>query len=521
MLLSVLVCRCSASFASVDFGTEFFRIARSSLHGEPELVPDISGQVQVPCAVAFQTTSSPDSHLSDDAGFNATLKIGDEALRYLKHHPRFGTPFVNRLLGRSNTSLFPLPSIANTTELLSLALTKLFMNPRFGSISGVAGVLPRYLPLAAREAITQAMYLSRLPVAGLFDDDASIAQLFCVRHRGAKRVLFVDIGASGVRAFRIEFFGNASARETSYVWDEDTGDYAFRRRVARALKISERKAARALRAGGDFLRHIRPDLAIVGRLMQEAANGPIDEVQLLGGCSQLQGFVHDTFRNVPVRRGMTDGALKGSVYLAEHLNGIGRFQDVEFERAAIYASTIECAGVFADYCLQNGTCDEMPVLQSTICSEVVVRAQKVPKGFDDRLAVYQLVNISDFRYDDDDRLTGVVLMKTPSPVVVRAVWCAAARDAEADEDACESIKVAQKPLEDLENKMKFKFVSAVLRGDDEKREIIKLKERIATLLDDTKQEEMTALGRSCLKEGVSLSELKSAVKALEAEKEEL
>jgi hypothetical protein len=121
----------------------------------------------------------------------------------------------------------------------------------------------------------------------------------------------------------------------------------------------------------------------------------------------------------------------------------------------------------------------MLALQSAICSEVVVPALKVPKGFNDRLAVYRLVNISDFRYNDDDRLTAVVVMKTPSPVVVGVGWGAAPRQAEVDEDTCENITVAQKPLEDLESQKKFEFVSAVLRGDDEKREISELKRTIA------------------------------------------
>jgi hypothetical protein len=63
--------------------------------------------------------------------------------------------------------------------------------------------------------------------------------------------------------------------------------------------------------------------------------------------------------------------VKGSVCLAEHLNGSGPFLQVAFDRAAICESTLKCPSVFQNSCLPNGTCIQVLVLQSAIYSEVV------------------------------------------------------------------------------------------------------------------------------------------------------
>ena len=226
-----------SKYASIDLGSQYIRISVSSISTELTMALNNQHKILTPSAVAFKMQETPKKrHLTIEEGFNSTLKVGDEAIKYLKYHPDSGTDRVSYFLGRymltDNSKILnssPPPVIANTTEMLSLILTKLFMDHQYAGLEGISVALPRYYTLSQRESLTQSMYLARLPFFGIYDDDTAIIQLYYVKFskkflklsKSKKiNVLFVDIGASGIRSYRVEFYSYKSqpaANQTSYV----------------------------------------------------------------------------------------------------------------------------------------------------------------------------------------------------------------------------------------------------------------------------------------------------------------
>lgn len=427
-----------SKYASIDLGSQYIRISVSSISTELTMALNHQHQILTPSAIAFKMQDTPKyRHLTTEEGFNSTLKVGDDAIKYLKNHPESGTDRISYFLGRykftRNKGSNNPPIIANTTEMLSLILTKLFMDQQYAGLEGISVVLPRYYTLSQRESLTQSMYLARLPFLGIYDDDSAIIQLYYVKFakkflalnkNKKKNVLFVDIGAAGIRAYRVEFFSyggrynQPAANQTSYIWSEKTGGFAFNSKLSKALKITETKAQKRLidkKIDDNVIKSaLKDEIQEIVRVIKEACNGEISEVQIFGSASRylfIQDVIQKIFSNstsnfdsksdtlkilkqkifgknedleseinqkyindsVQVLRNLpaSESIAQGSLYYLHALLNQSQYKMVDINKVPIYTTSIECGGVLEDYCIRNKNCSDYLIMHSTICKKLL------------------------------------------------------------------------------------------------------------------------------------------------------
>ncbi|OHT17248.1 hypothetical protein TRFO_12598 [Tritrichomonas foetus] len=503
-----------SSYASIDIGSQYIRIALSSITAEAKMALNNDNKILTPSAVAFKTDKPLDRHLSNEDGYDSIPKYGDDALKYLKYHPNSGTDRVTYFLGRYNLE-HSTPPVANTTEMLSILLTKLFMNQQYAGLEGISLCVPRYFTLSQRECLTQAMYLARLPFYGIFDDDQSTIQLYNVKfyHRFLQKkrnVLFVDVGAAGARAYRVEFStikATPVAVQTSYIWSEKTGGFSFNSKISKVKKVTESKAQKLLiQSGNSFTKVLKNELNELSNVVKEAITGQIDEVQIIGSASRFNfvqeaiknavnsvGYVKNmkNVKNIEILRELpaSDSIAIGSLHFLNALLNVSRYKLVELHQSPIYTISVECGGVIEDYCVKNNNCSQYIVLHSTICEKAVFFAEEneVPIGCGNILKQYSLKNISKFDYELNDELNGLFFMDNPTTTVLSAAWCSVPEKTEMmkiinsferDDEKCETIEIEPSPLTDLQNKEKYEFVQIVLKGDDDRKLLGDLKSKL-------------------------------------------
>ena len=529
-----------SSYASIDLGSQFIRIALTSLINDVKIIINDDQKIQTPSAVAFKNENIDvlKRHLTNDEGYKSILKYGEEAVKFLKKHPYAGTDRITYYLGRYNIlnkDDIHFPLIANATELLSILLTKLFMNQQFAGLEGISVTVPRYYTLSQREAITQSMYLARLPFYGIYDDDSAIIQLYyikCLQKINTeleKNVLFIDLGASGVRSYRVEFYKIRDknkfvifANQTSYFWSEDTGGFLFAKQISKNMKISESKSQKLLISLSNskkdnkeiqkIIKILDKQLIEIKRVITKAINGNIDEVQIIGSCSRynfIQELIELWIKEIYAKKNInkdlnilkelpaSEAIALGSLHYFNGLINLSKYNLVDIRKAPLYSTTVECGGLFEDYCNQNyGNCSQYIVFDSSICQKITISIDsendlplsKVspPKGCGNILAQFTLKNITNFQYELSDNLKGFLLMDAPQSSILSAFWCKSPNEDnilnrlnnQEQEDTCDVIDFEPTPLTDLENSKKYDFIHKVLDGDDDRKLIIKYKQKL-------------------------------------------
>lgn len=494
-MLPVFFAFAQCYFAAIDIGGQYARIAINTIGNSAKLVTNEQDKVMTPSAIGLRLAEYSEKHIKLNEIDNVEVRIGEPAVKLLKHKPLAGAQFLPRIIGRNESVDFELPTIMNSTELLALFFHKLFKQPQLQSAEAIAVNVPNFWTLSQRDVVFQAMELAKLPFFGLVDDTSAVIQLYTIQHSKkfiyeSHGVLFVDFGATGLRAYRILFTTNGTdplGTQTSYEFTERVSGIKMIRKVAEHDSCSFSKAQKRLIANPDkYSDLMADDMEIVYDVIQAAVDGEVDEVQLLGGASRFP-FVIEAIKSVvgytDVLNEMPqmDSIALGTVHVVQSTMNQSRFKLVPVVKPPVYTSEIECGRVRASYCKHRGTCQDHVILHNAKCSNVVIRAdrQEIPEGTSDVIGLFKLTNISKFKVDAGKQISGIISMRAPAPVMYGALWC------EAGTRRCEVIDVDHVQLRDPERKRKAEFVEAVIQAEKDKIKKQEFRAQMINIIDQT------------------------------------
>lgn len=460
-------------YAAIDLGSQYIRIAISSNTKSPSMAVNEKNKVMTPAAIAFKLPSYSDDHMTMQEAEKAQIKIGEDAEKLIKSKPLSGARFLPRLIGREETDFAKIPKILNTTEMITIMLKKILLQPQYHDLESFAINVPNYYTLLQRNAIIQAINFLGAPFYGLIDDTSAIIQLYAIQF--SKRfiyethsVLFVDIGASAVRAYRIVFTATESTpigKQTSYEFSEKTGGISFIRKIAEEEHVSFNKAQKMLISGNkDYSDLLFDDLEEITKVVQDAIDGEIDEVQLIGGASRfpfvietiqkLVGYT-DVLKDMP----MTDSIALGTIHVLTSVLNMSRFKLISVTKPPIYSAEVICGTTKSTYCTHRKLCEENVILQNAFCKRITVIAHKdeICDGCSSILSQFELKNISNFQRDPGDNINGLLVFQRPSPYLAGALWCSGKTR------SCTPIEVEQTEISDPGEKRKEAFIDTIIR----------------------------------------------------------
>lgn len=490
ILLSLLLFFSQSTFVSVDLGSQYFRFALSSIKEPVMMGMNENNKMMTPSAIAFKLPNYTGKHMTIDEAMKCEIKYGDDAIKFLKRKNLSGSPYVPRIVGRTFSSNFDIPSILNSTEMLSILISKVLNN--IDNIEGISITIPNYYTLSQRECIIEAVNLTGYPLFGLLDDTSAIIQLYTIKYSNkfiyeSHGVLFIDIGASAVRAYRVVFTQNETdplGTQTSYEWTEKTGGLEFIRKVSLFENCSMNKAQKLLISGNkDYSELLEEDLEIIYEIVRIATDGEVDEVQLIGGASRFP-FVIDYVKKVV---GYTD-VLKdlpqmnsialGSLHIMLSTLNQSRYKLIPVVKPPFYTSVVQCSNFEGQYCELRKKCKNYVILESTVCKTAsIIAKSEVPEGASNVLAMFDFKNITNFPYDVENPSSGFVIMQEPAPFISSAMWCQPGRR------ICLPIQTEPTVNDDPLRKRKEKFVDEILRADHDRRKKGEFKARISSIVD--------------------------------------
>jgi hypothetical protein len=539
-MLALFCVRCVSIYAAVDIGSQYLKVATSIQSAGVSMAPNSRGKLLTPSAVALRLSSYPTRHLTNPEALDCQLKIGEDALRILKREPQAGSEFVPRLLGRT-TSTFPLPTIVNASEMFSLLMADVLSPLSSSGIEGVMIVVPNYFTFSQRQDVVKGMWGTAINYHGMIDDSEAIASDFSAKF--AKRfteenlsVLFVDVGATSTKAFRIRFSWNTTSDSpignmTSYEFSENCGGEFMARSISEHDHISIKKARTLLNSGSFDRTELFVDtLQDLNSIVRRALNDDVDIVEVFGGASRYQ-FVIDTIQDavgeeVPVKRELppTEAlALGGIFYFQGHLN-ISLYPPLNLTRCSPYDIYVECSGEVDPYCYKSQWCHEGSIVDKDLCNDFYFKTSEAPEGAGELLGYYKLANVS-YRKRSYKRWGGFLIFKPPYPVLDMVLWC------ETGSMNCEPVKIDQEDISPATMAQVRSFLNAVMKGQKEFGKAKAAKARVGALagrISDYLGSEACAIGEyerqvaaDAVKEAERLVRSAATVAQLEVAEEEL
>jgi len=420
---------------NIDLGGENTRVAGNTFAGEMRIVPNKKNRIVTPSAAVVRAIEGDISPNNFD---NCQFKFGEDAIQVAKRHPESGSQYLGRIIGRDESEDYNIPSSISSINLLGLFLADLFSSPQMSGSDGCTVTIPAYYTLQQREDIIKAVWAAHIPFLGLVDDYTAVIQLYSERFKekymsNNHTVLFVDIGATHVSAYRVDFYFNTSidqyGNQTSFVWSEDVGCHAFARKIAKQKGVSFKKAKLILESNSDYSDLLEDEIGYVKSMIKEALNDPVDEVQIFGGGSKLQ-FVIDAVKKasgMDVKRDLPpfDTTVLGGAYLAQHLANASDEMRINVNRVPIYTMNVTCANVTGEYCVKGANCTDLIILDDTICDTLIVNADpsEAPEGTKPVLSKYVLKNISKFDREEEEVVSGIISLAIPMPIIIHTSWC--------------------------------------------------------------------------------------------------
>lgn len=425
-----------ATFASVDMGAEFLRVATVELTGNPTISSNREGTTLTPNAVAFKTKTKPTGRLNESMLDGIQIKYGKNAVKYLKNNPKSGANYIGRIMGRTATDDFDTPKIASASELFALQLKELFTAKDLIGIEGATISVPAYYTYRTREAIIKSVYAAHVPFLGIIDDYTGIMTMYArnyhERYTGKNHsVLFVDVGASHAATYRVDFYENSThivANQTSYEWSEETGSLAFAKVIAEEKGISLHKAMKLVKEGKFDPELVSQEVEELQRIILLAmGNDEVDCVQLFGGASRFQ-FIEEAIeqsveikpsRELPIGEATVIAGALMTQLIANKIEW-----PVTIVRSPIYSSSVRCNNVSATYCQKGNKCTDMVVVDNCLCDHLYIEADKteIPAGAGSLLSDYILTNISDW-HSDEEIVSGIIMLEEPLPIITHVNWC--------------------------------------------------------------------------------------------------
>ena len=479
-------------YAAIDFGSQYTKISVSSIKEPVSMALNHQNKALTPSAIAFNIQNYSNQHMTLDEAHKCEVKIGESALHLLKKKSYLGTSYLARIVGRQYSNDYEIPDILNTTEMLAIFFRKMLSGSQFNSLEAVAITIPNYYTLSQRECIIDALNISGIQLFSLLDDASSIIQLYTIQNSKkfvyeSHAVLFIDIGASCLRAYRVVFTQNETdplGTQTSYEWTEKIGGFHFIRKVALYENCSFSKAQKLLiRGNTDYSHLFEEDLETIYDIIQEAINGEVDEIQLIGGGSRFPFIVHyiksvvgyvDVLKDLP----SMDSIALGSLHIVLSTLNQSKFKLIPVIKPPYYSSYVECGGIREDYCTLHDDCKSYIVMPNAFCKTAsIISKSDVPEGASKVLAQYDMVNLSDFPHEIEEPVSALFVMQKPAPFIASALWC------KVGDRFCQNIKVLPTINEDPTKMRKIKFVTTILQSEEERVKRCEYKSKISMLFE--------------------------------------
>jgi hypothetical protein len=413
--LLLVLCACEETFA-FDFGSQFTKIARSTLFSDAVMVPNPTGGILFPSAAAIKSAKNVTFPLTAAAIDQIELKFGFDALQILKRRPTYGYDFLPRILCRNETnSAFGRPALANSTAFFNLFFQHL-THDVLGRPQSFGVVVPAFWTAPQVQSLRGAFDAYKLRLDSVVDEISAFATLYSVQRSGrlsSCHVLVVDVGATSSKAYSIAFeskHSHVAANNTAYIWSESAGTYHFGPPLTKLHK-------RPIPATEFNLTELR---RIVFAAYNDATSngGPVDEVQVIGGGATLRpvlDVIRDECNGTVVRREFAaqEALVRGAVLATLARKDIAPFLPVRVMRRAAFSMRILC-NESAVYCLKGELCpDEVSVTGG--CASARVVAEGVPEGAEETMVT--------LNFSTPGNGTGYFRMNAPDPVVNAVRWC--------------------------------------------------------------------------------------------------
>jgi molecular chaperone DnaK (HSP70) len=418
----------------IDLGTGYIKAARLTVSGL-EMVTHPDGDISFPAAIALASTTSLTFPLSAD-DFNSTrLVIGAKALSVLARYPNQGYSFLPRALARApNSSEFNSAAIQNVTALFTLFLHKYHSDL---NSDGFVISVPFYWTPAQLSAVSRCSKAFRLPLIALVDDLTAMGQLYSALKGQSGHVLFVDVGATSVKAYGLnikrhkEYF---EVDETASSWSENTGGYFFAKEIAAAKGISMKKAQKFLVQSEDqgiaaLFEKSLAEVENVVKLAKERAvviGGKLDDIQLIGGGSAIPAVaarIRALAGKVVVRRDFRarEALARGALLTAMISKQMSPYLPIILTKRGAWSLNFTCTGTHV-YCKRGEFCKTKIEDQGGRCDRAVFTADPahIPVGMSNQLAQFTVIG------DDTEKVenvTGRFEFNGPNPVIEKVNWC--------------------------------------------------------------------------------------------------
>lgn len=439
-LLSTAYC----SLLSIDLGSEYYKMAQTSLSNEPQIVFNSNSAVPTSTAIAFRSSKNISKPIDPESIFKYQIRFGNQAIPLLKKNASLGFRYLTRLIGRTNDTEFYTSNLANITELFAISLYNLVAKHSY--TDGISFVIPQFWTNEQRVAISAASSIANLPVLTIVDDFTAISLLYGSLRthkftKSPKHILFIDVGSTSCKVYGAKFIwkrDSASVRQSSAFWTEKCGGYYLSKAVSESKNISFNKASKLLQQSNikDILPYIDNILDELRKIIESAVelstknSGPIDEVQVTGGASQYKFITELILSTTKLSKIQRDFNANEAFALGGVIAGLQSadnniYAPVYVSRLPMFTINVSCGNATEKYCIKNSICRDYVTLNSTGCKTIKLISPKedVPEATLDLVAEYELVNISKFKMPEGSEPQGILTMTAPDALISKIKWC--------------------------------------------------------------------------------------------------
>jgi molecular chaperone DnaK (HSP70) len=421
---------------AVDFGSYFTKSSIVKTINAPDMGVDPSGRRLIPTFVAFRyggdiNTTDP-SPLSPSDGPSLSVQIGERALSLMSNRPWSGTGYLSAFLD-TNATLSQTVTDALIVNLTAARIPKSDIMTFFfrlylegiadkHPVTSVTVAVPAAFTIPERRSIEEAVRNAGFKFLKTLDDIDAIAYIYALTRtaryaNGSRTVLFVDVGATTVKAYCIRFDlvrsdpksnPRPSADRLSYAIKNFQGGAFLTSKLADYLKTKHNlaiatdgqrrrlfDAAEKLKIQLTLLREatvtieevadtdlsvtvtrdeldaVAADLVsdVIGIAKSASENVTFDDLEIIGGSSRVP-IVQSELQSalsVPIGHCLNaDEAIAlGGGYFAQIHAGPSRFQRVEINNSAVvYGLSAVVGDESIPVCVRNGNCSSSVVIDT-------------------------------------------------------------------------------------------------------------------------------------------------------------
>ena len=450
-MFSTLLFSIALNFYGVDLGSEYLKVAEPSLMGDPKMKLTPNGK-NFRGAIAYRKPQFVEQFNSSASTSKAELRYGEQALKTLKSKPENGIAYLGRAIGRNESSEFQTSKLLSARELMSIYLQN-FVNQLPSKIPIVYAV-PGYWTRQMKYELNEMSRDAEIQVQDIFEDSVAVAShyesiFYKKLMNTSKSVLFVDVGATSVKAYGYYFSpanGYVVANATGYSWSEKTGSYYFAKAISEAKKISMKKASRFFlqRKTNEYINDVKQPTEELIRVVKEAAqnlvsfisadsldDATIDEVQIFGGISRIDFISKVVQKAAGVDSIMhefnpSEAIAKGIVSRIQMNEGETAYPPLQIYQKDEHQYYFKFHDTEYTYCTKEGACRDIvqiqnPVLDDQTIISLYTTPEEVSQGAETQIMNVELLNISNVTLPKKYSSTRIELFMAPPYPDVRGV----------------------------------------------------------------------------------------------------